>query len=289
LQDQSNCPFRAFAIRRLLAKEAQGPNEALAPTDRGKIVDRSLQLIWDELKDSDGLQRADLASVIGRAVDRAFVDELPAKIDPWTVRFRSLERQRTIDVLSEWLALESTREPFHVVGHQLEVDVNLAGLSLKGRLDRLDEIDDSHVVIDYKTGASNPVSAWRVPRPRLPQLPFYVLAMQQQEFKIAGASFAVVRKGEPSFKGYLQDKDLLPSPTPTKLAFDGLGFDEYVPKWADELERIARAFVDGDATVDPKTLPGKNGSPCERCHLTSLCRIGEQGDSEIETWGEIDE
>ena len=91
--------------------------------------------------------------------------------------------------------------------------MNLGGLSLHGRLDRLDEIDDSHVVIDYKTGASNSVSAWQVPRPRMPQLPFYALAMQQQKFNLAGISFAIVRKGEFGFKGYLREKDLLPCRT----------------------------------------------------------------------------
>ena len=52
LQEQSNCPFRAFAIRRLLAREDEGPNDALAPTERGKVIDLALQLIWEQLKDS---------------------------------------------------------------------------------------------------------------------------------------------------------------------------------------------------------------------------------------------
>ena len=128
---------------------------------------------------------------------------------------------------------------------------------MRGRLDRLDEIDDAHVVIDYKTGASNDVSAWQVPRPRMPQLPFYALAMQQQKFNLAGVSFAVVRKGESGFKGYLREKDLLPCTDPARRSFEGLTFDEYTGNWAEELERIARSFVQGDAAVDPKDSAGK--------------------------------
>ncbi len=128
LQEQSNCPFRAFAIRRLLARETQGPNEALAPTERGNVVDVALQLIWEELKDSEGLQRPDLAAVVEAAVDEAMARELPSSDDPWSMRFRALERERTIEVLTEWLTAESTRKPFHVVGHQLPVEVNLGGL-----------------------------------------------------------------------------------------------------------------------------------------------------------------
>ncbi len=149
LQEQSNCPFRAFAIRRLLAKETQGPNEALAPVERGRVIDVALQLIWEQLKDSYGLQRPGRIAVVEAAVDQAMERELPSSNGPWDTRFFALERQRTIEVLTEWLAIESTRKPFHVVGHQIPVEVSLGGLSLRGRLDRLDEIGDAHVVIDY--------------------------------------------------------------------------------------------------------------------------------------------
>ena len=290
LQDQSNCPFRAFAIRRLLAKELQGPNEALVPTERGKVVDRALQLIWEQLQDSAGLQRPDREAIVGAAVDEAMARELPPGNDEWTKRFRGLERQRTVEMLTEWLNHEATRKPFHVVGHQLPVEVSLGGLILHGRLDRLDEIDDEHVVIDYKTGASDKVGAWRVPRPKLPQLPFYALAMLRQKFNLAGVSFAVVRKGEPGFKGYLRERDLLPCPDPSRV-FEGIAFDEYTGRWAVELERIAASFMQGEAAVDPRISPGDNDSPCEYCHLMPLCRVGEAADNDwdSEPEGESDE
>jgi probable DNA repair protein len=293
LQEQSNCPFRAFAIRRLLARQDEGPNEALAPTDRGKILDCALKLIWDELHDSQGLQRPDCDAIVAAAVDSAMFSELPPSElppggDPWTLRFRALERQRSIEVLTEWLAVEASRKPFHVVGHQLEVTVELGGLTLRGRLDRLDEIGDAHVVIDYKSGAANRVSAWRVPRPRLPQLPFYAFAMLQQKFNLAGISFATLRRGECGFKGYLRAQDLLPCADPTKRTFEGVPFDEYTVRWAEELERIATSFVQGEAAVDPSIPAGKSGSPCEHCHLASLCRIGDLGqdDSDWEPEGD---
>jgi RecB family exonuclease len=243
-------------------------------------------LIWAQLQNSDGLRRPDRAAVVEAAVDEAMTEELPPSNDRWTVRFRALERQRTIEVLTKWLALESTRKPFHVIGHQLPVEVKLGGLNLRGCLDRMDEIADAHVVIDYKTGSANSVSAWQVPRPRMPQLPFYALAMQQQKFNLAGVAFAIVRKDESAFKGYLREKDLLPCAVPGKATFDGLGFDEYTARWAEELERIATSFVQGDAAVDPKIPPGKSGSSCERCHLASLCRIGELTNDEEESEAE---
>jgi probable DNA repair protein len=288
LQDQSNCPFRAFAIRRLLASQREGPNEALAPTERGKVLERALQLIWEELRDSRGLQRPDRAAILAASVDSAMASVLPPSADPWTLRFRAIERRRTLEVLTEWLNRESERKPFHVLAHQQKVELTLGGLTLHGCLDRLDEIgedgdDGAHVVIDYKSGAVNGVSAWRVPRPRLPQLPFYAIAMLQQKYNLAGISFATVRRGECGFKGYLRSPDLLPCADSTKRSFDGVPFDEYAQLWSAELERIAASFAQGNAAVDPILPPGTSASPCEHCHLASLCRIGDMdGESDLD-------
>ena len=49
---------------------------------------------------------------------------LPPAADPWTLRFRAIERQRTIEVLTEWLAVEAGRKPFHVLAHQQEVEAD---------------------------------------------------------------------------------------------------------------------------------------------------------------------
>ena len=277
LQEQSNCPFQAFAVRRLLARQSEGPNEALAFTERGKVIERALQLIWDELKDSEGLQRLDVPFVIERAVEDAMAQELPPRRDPWTVRFRSLERNRTIEVLAEWLAIEARRAPFEVIEHQREVEMSLGGLRLRGRIDRLDKVGSAHVVIDYKTGRPESIRSWKVPRPRLPQLPFYAAVMRERQIDLAGIAFGVVRRGEAAFKGYLRAPDVLPCSSPRRDDFDGLPFDEYAPQWTSELERLATMFVNGAAQVDPKIAPGRNNSPCERCHLASLCRIGDLG------------
>jgi len=55
--------------------------------------------------------------------------------------------------------------------------------------------------------------------------------MLQQKFNLAGVSFALVRKGESRFKGYLREKDSIPCTDPAMRTFDGLAFDEYAGKW----------------------------------------------------------
>ncbi len=113
--------------------------------------------------------------------------------------------------------------------------------------------------------------------------------MLQQKFDIAGVSFALVRNGESRFKGYLREKDLLPCTDPGRRTFDGIGFDEYVAKWAEELERIAESFVQGIAAVDPKIPPGRTNSSCEHCHLMALCRVSDVASDDFDGEGESDE
>jgi ATP-dependent helicase/nuclease subunit B len=282
LQEQSNCPFRAFAVRRLLAREEEGPNEALAPSDRGKVIEHALELIWKQLKCSDELRRPDLAVIVAKAVDEAMASVLPETSDTWSVNFRGLERQRNIAVIEQWLELEAARKPFRVLDHQRDVELELGGLSLHGRLDRLDEVGEAHVVIDYKTGAPENVNSWRVPRPLRPQLPFYAVAMLQKKFDVAGVSFASVRPGECEFKGLYRERDLLASVKCGKEALDGTGFDEYTAKWADELDLIAASFVEGNAAVDPVVALPHNNSPCKHCHLPSLCRVNDVAGDDVD-------
>jgi hypothetical protein len=45
-------------------------------------------------------------------------------------------------------------------------------------------------------------------------------------------------------------------------------------RWQALIERLIRAFLAGDARVDPAA------GACDYCHLTDLCRIGAQPSTE---------
>ena len=282
LEEQSGCPFRAFATRRLAARREEGPFEELEAFDRGKLVERALQLIWQELLNSEGLRRPGRESIVARAIDTAMEELLDQREDAWSQRFRQIERDRLLELLNQWLQVESLRPPFRVSGHQLEAETKLAGLRLNLRIDRIDETGGACLVLDYKTGSNNSVGAWCVPRPLKPQLPLYVVAQQMLGRAVAGAAFAEIRPGECGFRGYLRSSSLLNCPDPTKRTFGGVTFDEYTKQWASELERIAESFVEGGAAVDPKIAPGKSQSPCNYCHLAQLCRIGDAVENEAD-------
>jgi RecB family exonuclease len=273
IKEQSECPFRAFAIRRLGAAETQGPNEPMQATERGQVVELALELVWHKLGNSAALAGAELDGLVKECVAEAMRQKLAPRHDVWSERYRQIEAERNERVMLEWLRLEATRPAFTVLEHQRQVRITLAGLELRGKVDRVDRVGEEQVVIDYKTGRETEPKRWETPRPQLPQLPLYALALSEEGRDVAGIAFAVVRPGEAEFKSYLRDGKLLGGRNPGGKVFEGLGFDEYMPRWKAEMERLATQFVTGDAAVDPKVPPGKKGSPCERCHLGGLCRV----------------
>jgi RecB family exonuclease len=160
---------------------------------------------------------------------------------------------------------------FTVEETEAKCPVNVAGLRLHLRLDRVDVTENGgRLVIDYKTGDLGP-KQWMDDRPEDVQLPLY--ATYGVRDKLEGLLFARLRPGDLSFCGRVRDarRSLLPSLNGRDgLVKDPLT-DEQVNEWRELIEALGRDFVEGKAAVDPRE-PGKT---CERCHLHGVCRIAE--------------
>ena len=67
------------------------------------------------------------------------------------------------------IARDLEREPFTVVQTEAECSVDVGGVQVRVKLDRVDRLaDGSHAVIDYKTGANARPAAWMGERPESP-------------------------------------------------------------------------------------------------------------------------
>jgi probable DNA repair protein len=279
LEQQSNCPFRAFVELRLSAAQAKRVELGLTPANRGQLVETALQCAWDELRDKFTLETCGdqrLQEIVSAAVERAFslLDLKPN--DTWEIRYLELERQRLTALVHEWLKFERGREDFSKVVHQKAIEFQLAGLDLRGRIDRIDRLQDgSLVIIDYKTGSqSYHVADWNTPRPVRPQLPLYATALLRAPgTNLSGVAFAFVNRGECRMTG----AGVRPEIFATKR-LRGPALQEYLEKWGPELEALAEAFMRGDARIDPKHAPGSaSRSTCDEtyCHLRAVCRMAE--------------
>jgi ATP-dependent helicase/DNAse subunit B len=204
--------------------------------------------------------------VLREEMPRAAREQMPR-------RYLELEEQRLIRLVAEWLEYEAARQPFSVAGTEVERNLDLAGLALKLRLDRIDQLNDgSMLVIDYKSGIVTP-SSWDPPRPDDVQLPLYAgFALGDEELP-GGLVFAEVRPGEPAFAGRVGDAaaTLFPGLPKNNALMRNPFTAEMLIDWRECIEQLTGDFLAGKAEVDPREYP----KTCERCDLQSLCRIQE--------------
>lgn len=275
LKDQSACPFRAAARHRLRADAPDAPHAGLDALERGTLVHNVLAQVWGELRSSDALQAMDdkaLDTLLATAADAAMARlrrERPATVQG---RFAEVEKRRLISLARAWLEEDRRRGAFKVLAVEDQRDMDIGGLQLKVRLDRVDETADGHrVIVDYKTGKANAGDMLGM-RPEEPQLPLYLLTAEPDA---AALAFAQVRAGRMAYVGLARDADLLPgikAHAESRHAKDHPQWPDLVAAWRADLERIAREHAAGVAAVDPKRYP----QTCQYCDLQPLCRIRER-------------
>ena len=272
--DQSACPFRAFALQRLGARGLERGRPGLDARERGKLLHRAVAQLWGDLESQARLLAMsddDLGAVIGLAVGAAVQWLQRSRPDVLSEAFAAIERKRLGVLLTRLLELEKRRAAFRVVHREEPRELDVAGLKVAARIDRIDVLDDgSRVIMDYKTGSASP-NEWIGERPDDPQLPLYSVT---DPGPVAAVSFAVLCAEEVAFKGLAREAALLPN----VVTLDRTKSTQHIPSWESlfdtwrsELDRLAGAFLAGHAAVAPKDYP----RTCDYCELGALCRVRE--------------
>lgn len=276
LKAQAACPFSAFARYRLGAKPLEIPSPGLNAAERGSLVHRCLQLIWESLGAHATLMEksdADLRAEIEAAVQTALKADAQLKPRTFTDRFLAIEKERLIALLEEWMGLERQRAPFFIQAGEAALPVTIGGICLKTFADRIDRLADGRlVIIDYKTGTPSPKD-WFTERMSEPQLPLYAVSLDAPP---AAVLFGQVRKGESRFMGISEEEHLAPGvgKIGKETCFSGqyATIAELLPQWRAELQELAAEVKAGYAVVSPN-VPQEN---CRYCDLGLLCRIKEK-------------
>ncbi|MBI5912179.1 MAG: PD-(D/E)XK nuclease family protein [Betaproteobacteria bacterium] len=270
ITDQSACPFRAFARHRLEAKSPEAPHAGLDPMERGILVHRVLASVWGELKTKtrlDAIGEPELEALLARAADEAVNRVKRDRPATLAGRFAEVEKGRLVCLARAWLEMEreARGDDFTVASVEDKRSLVIGPLTLRGKLDRVDELEDGRrIVIDYKSSAES-ASAWLGERPDEPQLPLYLVATEPHAVAIA---FAQVKAGEMKFAALAADETLLP----VWKSLPDIGWDAQVVAWREVLTRLAAQFAAGEATVQPKNPR----TTCRNCDLQPLCRIHER-------------
>lgn len=269
---QALCPFRSFAESRLHAKELESPLPGLRAKDRGNLIHRILELIWNQLQHQDNLinlDQTELQTLATQCIDQTFAAFPNSRSHH--VQYIRLEKKRLQKLILDWLEVEKARPAFSVLMSEKAVSIQLAALTLSLRIDRIDQLENGKkLIVDYKTGKHNDIHAWFGENPEEPQLPLYALLDQTGT---AAISFAQVVSGESCFKGVSQDdieiKGIKPLDEVKKNVASS--WPEQLSTWHTTFTKLAHDFSQGSAQV----LPKEPAQTCTYCHLKPFCRINE--------------
>jgi RecB family exonuclease len=260
---------------RLGGRELEDPVAGIAPTERGTLVHDVLEAFWKEVVDQSTLVAMALPAVANlvQRLAHAVLAPLRAEADEVRNRLLDLEQRwlqaRVLDLVAQDLA----REPFTVVQTEAEQTVDVGGVQVRVKLDRVDRLaDGSLAVIDYKTGSNANPADWMGERPESPQLPLYVRVVGQEQ--VSAVAFGVVRKGATEYVGIARDgapfTGLRPFDATKKPFKEYADWNALMGEWQRRLDVIAREHAAGDARLAPNPTRA-----CRYCHLPGLCRSGQ--------------
>jgi ATP-dependent helicase/DNAse subunit B len=246
--------------------------------ERGNSLHQVLELIWTQLTSLQALNQCDagvLDQLISRSIKQAVNDTLSQQSHQTPLSIIELEHKRLHRVVVDWLAVERQRSDFIIESLEQTVETEFAGLPLTLRMDRVDRLSSEELaIIDYKSG-SVAINNWLDNRPKEPQLPLYVCLMKEQIPRVSTVMFAQVKLGALSYQGVSEHEQLAGidlNKKNRKLQLQAEDWNTLVASWERHLMALANDFINGVATVDPKTI----ADSCTYCDFSRLCRISSE-------------
>jgi ATP-dependent helicase/nuclease subunit B len=274
---QSRCPFRAYAQLRLGAQALETPAPGITPRERGSLLHRALQLLWQQLAGSSGLGAARAAQSLGRLIaecvaqaageilqdaDADMAADATGLLELRRAAF-ARERGRAERLIHALCELEAGRQPFLIHEMETEHRLALAGALVNVRIDRIDRLQDgTHAILDYKSGRAV-TPDWEVARTTHPQLLVYLLAAG---VPVSALAVAHLDPKSVVFKGIGDEDGRLPGLKGLSAADS---WAQQQAAWRDQVGQLAADFMRGEARVDPMDRA------CDYCHLHAFCRIAD--------------
>lgn len=235
--DQAVCPFKAFAVHRLSATPVFEPIRGISFREKGVLVHEVMNAFWRGLKLSSALQKFSPEEKL-EYVKQIVHGEL--KRDHFATSIEAelfkIEIDRLIKLIQAWTDFEITLGPFRVISQEEKVSVNIFGVPVKIKPDRVDRLDNGDIrIVDYKTGSCSRTD-WRGPRILAPQLPIY--AIFHPLFTANSIAFAHVN---------IVKSRWIQLPAGDSLADE---WSEWTSHWEQDIKILADEILSGVATPE---------------------------------------
>ncbi len=259
LQDQLECPFRAFARHRLGVRQEREPSEFPDALERGIVLHSVMQRLGNTYA-----TRKQLLALTTEEIYAA-CEHVLMQQRPLPDLFVANECARLSALIEQWIAIEELRFPFSIEATEQNYQLSLEGLTFNLRVDRIDRQEETLTVFDYKTSTRSINGATKSPPTDL-QLPIYSLL----DPDISNVVYACIGDKEVKATGVGAQPLDATNKGVLKIHSPLMSWAEQREQWHTTLSELARSIQQGDARVTPQ----KNA--CRYCDLQSFCRINAE-------------
>lgn len=250
LEAQSICPAWAFYEFRLGAKRLEDEDEENLTTRlRGNLFHKTLEQFWMEYKSSfliSALSKDELSKKIQDIAHKNISAE-KKKYPRILPEFFNIEEIRLINYLENWIQFELKRGDFEVKETEKNIPIHLGCLSFNIKIDRIDEVNQNKIVIDYKSGATKTLNEWFLNAYGELQMPFYALFASDKP--IDAIAIGVINSPKPQWVGIGRDMGLLRGIKDASCSAHYQSWDELLTFWRYRINDAAKGYELGDAAI----------------------------------------
>lgn len=252
LNAQVKCPLMAFIDFRLGAKYGlQDVEDGLASTDQGTVVHAVLEKFWQQVKTQVAMLTMSDQEIYS-LLEQLLSEQFEAFAQRFSAFYLASEKQRMLDLLLEWLALEAKRPTaFKVVATEQKTTLTLADMLFNITLDRIDQTDLGAVILDYKTGKAS-VNDLLKEDLEAPQLAVY---LHQVADDIAGLGYGLLHSDDGVKWSLISETGELTN-TRSEVNWDkqtekwgDMVWADYLQLLRDQVEALAREIQQGQASM----------------------------------------
>lgn len=140
--------------------------------------------------------------------------------------------------------------------------MDVRGLKIKGRIDRIDALGDKEILIDYKRSKGR--TKKEIEDLKSFQMPLYAIARRKMGKKIAMASYGAIKKAE--LDTVIKNSDILPKDDSKKYYFSEEELSNLLKKVEEEIIYMTNSITSGDYN---------STCSCDKCDYKEICENKE--------------
>jgi len=249
LEAQSICPAWAFYEFRLGARKIEEEDEENLTTRlRGNLFHKTLEQFWTENNSASlvsALNEKELSKKI-QSIAHKNISIEKKKYPRILPEFFNIEEMRLISYLEKWIQHELKRGDFEVKETEKNIPIHLGCLNFNIKIDRIDEVNQKNIVIDYKSGATKTLNEWFLNAYGELQMPFYALFASNKP--IDAIAIGIINSPKPQWIGIGRDRGLLQG-IKDAAAIDYQSWDDLIGFWKYRIDEAVTSYESGNAAI----------------------------------------